>query len=368
MTKVQTLKFSALSSLFIGLLLSTSLLAQTTKAPVKSDGLEKSPTEVPYCDEVAGKYGPAIQLRANQECRTIYPCIECIERSNSKKNCTQMVVQPNMKSKCNVKVTEVGDPKTLQANHPIPKLDHKDFEVSIIQSPCYFDGVSLQVLANTVGMPGLEPPGGYRYTWTVDDLPMGSANNVSCVSGKTASVKVMQVATARTKTLTVAIEKGIKDIEDKPLPVANSVTKPVAVYQKISCFGNCPAYIIEIFRDGTVTWNGHANILPLGKKKGKVGLDVYAKLEEKARAIGFLKLNNAYPEDKIEDAAATIIYMNLDGTDKQVRNVFGAPEGLIELQKMFDLMIQNLGWAKTKPMPMQKKLEAPGKNNKASEN
>jgi hypothetical protein len=368
MTEFKNLKLYSLPFLLFCLFLSTSIQAQTTKAPVKSDGMEKSSTKVPYCDEVAGFYGPDMQTRANQECRTIYPCVECTERSNSKKNCVQMVVQPDKNSKCNVKVTEVGDPKTLQANHPLPKLDQKDFEVSIIQTPCYFDGVSLQVLANTVGMPGLEPPGGYSYTWTVDDLPMGSANNVYCVSGKTASVKVMQVATARTKTLTVAIEKGIKAIEDKPLPVANSVTKPVAVYQKTSCFGNCPAYVIEIFRDGTVTWNGHANILPLGKKKGKVGLDVYAKLEEKAQAIGFLKLNNAYPEDKIEDAAATVIYMNLDGTDKQVRNVFGAPEGLVELQKMFDVMIQNLGWARTKPMPMQKKLEAPGKNNKASEN
>jgi hypothetical protein len=368
MTEYKILKLYSLPFLLFCLFLSTSIQAQTTKAPVKSDGMEKSATKAPFCDEVAGFYGPDMQTRANQECRTIYPCVECIERSNSKKNCVQMVVQPNKNSKCHVKVTEVGDPKTLQANHPLPTLDHNDFEISIVQNPCYFDGVSLHVLAKTVGMPGLEPPGGYRYTWTVDDLPMGSANSVYCVSGKTASVKVMQVATARTKTLTVAINKDAKDIEDKPLPVSNSATKPIAVYQKISCFGNCPAYLIEVFRDGTVEWNGYANISPNGKKKGKIGLDVYAKIEEKARAIGFLKLNNAYPEDKIEDAAATVIYMNLDGKDKQVRNVFGAPEGLVELQGMFDTMIQKLGWAKPKPTPMQKKLDAPGKTTKASEN
>ncbi|MDO8365494.1 MAG: DUF6438 domain-containing protein [Saprospiraceae bacterium] len=142
---------------------------------------------------------------------------------------------------------------------------------------------------------------------------------------------------------------------------------PIAVYQKTSCFGTCPAYTVEFYKDGAVHWNGSANVIPMGQKRGKVSPDAVAKIVEKARAIGFMKLNNNYPEDIIEDAAATVIYMNIDGRDKQVTDIFGAPQGLTELEKMFDDQIQKLGWAKI-PAPVKKKVVAQGKSINASEN
>ncbi|MFN0176403.1 MAG: DUF6438 domain-containing protein [Saprospiraceae bacterium] len=357
---MKKISFSILTALAF-LFFTTTLVAQKTGAPGNAVEKKSSDTALPFCDQVMGNYGADLQKRANQECRTVYPCIDCIDRASNKVTCNQMVVQPNKDAICAVKATAVVEQATTQK---ILVLDQNDFALNIIQTPCFFAGITLKVLANRTNSTMADQPGDYQYAWTVDGVAMGSANNIYCVSGKTATVKVTQVATSRTKTMTVEISNRLQDNQ-----VPTNTSKPLAVYQKTSCFGTCPSYIVEFYNDGSVNWNGRANVLPLGQKRSKISADAYEKLEAKARAINFLNLKNSYPEEQIADASATILYMNIDGREKQVSDIFEAPKGLDELEKMFDDLIRKLGWAKAKtPAPMQKKLEAPNKDKKASGN
>lgn len=353
--------FPNLTSLpYLFLLLATPILAQKTGAPAPVTEKQSVPVKLPYCDELTTIYGKDLQKRANQECRTVYPCIECEDRVSKKATCNQIVVQPNKDARCGVMATVKGDPKNAETNKT--PLDPNDFALTIIQTPCCFGGITLNVLANRTVSTLADPPGAYRYSWTVDDVPVATSHDANCVSGKSATVKVTQIETGRMKSMTVEITSGMQDKQAPNVP-----TKPIAMYQKISCFGSCPAYTVEFYKDGAVHWNGLANIIPLGSKRGKITLDAFAKIVEKARAIDFLKLNNSYPEDKIEDAATTVIYLNIDGKDKQVTDVFDAPKGLDELEKMFDDMIQKLGWAKT-PLQVKNKAAAPVKTIHAADN
>ncbi|GEM_PF-1345591 len=367
--------FSILATLAF-LFFVTTLMAQQpvtpAKAAKKQSAAPASATEkqsgaatLPYCDQVAGYYGPDLQKRANQECRTIHPCIDCIDKKTQKQTCQQVTLHPDNSAPCGIAVTAVAEAKNPSSSHT--PLDQNDFALSIIQTPCYFDGVTLKVLANRMVSTMPDSPKDYTYTWSVDNQPMGSANYVYCVSGRMATVKVTQNATGNSKTTSVVISHVEQPgLNNKKPSVEN---KPIAGYQKTSCFGECPSYSVEIFNDGSVVWNGRAFTLPLGQKRGKVSAEIIAAIQEKARAIGFLKLNNTYPEEQIADAQATIVYLRLNGQDKQVTDIFEAPKGLDELEKMFDDLIRKQGWAKAKsPAPMQKKLEDPNKGNKASGN
>jgi hypothetical protein len=143
--------------------------------------------------------------------------------------------------------------------------------------------------------------------------------------------------------------------QDTAVPDTRPYGKPVASYHKTTCFGKCPSYKVAIYPDGTLTWEGIANTRPLTHKNAKISPETILQLQDKARSIDFLKLDAAYPPDPIADAQATIVYMELDGKTKQVSDIFGAPKGLKELEKMFEDLIKKQGW--NKPAPMQRKLE-----------
>jgi hypothetical protein len=338
-----------LSCLVIMVSLVSRVEAQNPKNPAKAPVMQSTV----YCNKVAEIYGKELQEKANMECRTVYPCIPCTKQETGEKSCVQLTIQPNQESKCRATV-KLADPKAVQS---APASESTTFTVSILQEPCFYDGVTLRAFVYTSNTTMPFNPKDYTYTWEVDGKPMGNGYQLYCVSGSVASVKVTQLATKQVKSEAVRISIGdltTQGAESTP------VMKPIAGYQKTSCFGECPAYSVSIYQDGTIDWNGIYFTQPLGRKSGKVTPETIKKLQEKAREIGFLKLQNAYPMEPIADANATIVFMILDGQPKQVTDVFGAPKELKELQKMFDDIIKKQGWAK--PAPMKKTVDNKPKN------
>lgn len=365
---------SSTMKLVFGLLAVFTLLFVTPSWAQKANPAAKAPAKekagkLPYCDQAAGFYGPDLQSRANLECRTVQPCVDCIDRANNKQTCVRVTVQPNQEASCRAQIKAVDDAKTAQAApNKAPTPDQNDFMLTLLQNPCYFDGITLQVQANRLNSTLPDNPKDYTYAWTIDNMPMGNSNYVYCASGRIASVKVTQIATGRS--MTKSVEIHYRDHQDMKKDLAiDPVNIPFAGYRKTGCYGECPAYSVEFYEDGTVTWNGILYTQPLGTKTGKISADAITKLKDKAREIGFLKLNDSYPDGKIADAESTILFMHLDGKKKQVTDVFGSPDGLKDLEKQFDNLIKQLGWAKSKTFtPTKKKVEKPSQNKASSGN
>ncbi|MCC7465337.1 MAG: hypothetical protein IT261_03665 [Saprospiraceae bacterium] len=324
--------------------LATRVEAQNPKNPAKAPAMQSAV----YCNQVAELYGKELQEKANRECRTVYPCIPCTQQETGAKTCMQLTIQPSQESKCRATV-KLADPKTGQS---APASESTAFTVSILQEPCFYDGVTLRAFVYTSNTTMPFNPKDYTYTWEVDGKPMGNSFQLYCVSGGVASVKVTQVATKQVGSASVNISFG-----DQTTQMTENGTgvKPIAGYQKLSFFGECPTYSVAIYQDGTIDWNGLYFTNPLGKRSGKVTPETIKKLQDKARDMGFLKMQNAYPMDPIADANGTIVFMILDGQPKQVTDNFGAPKELKELQKMFDDIIKKQGWAK--PAPMKKTVD-----------
>ncbi|MBL7808574.1 MAG: hypothetical protein JNN28_12190, partial [Saprospiraceae bacterium] len=281
------------------------------------------------------------------------PCVDCKDQNTGVKTCVQLAIQPDKNAKCRATIKPVVDPKVAQAAPSTsPTMDQNDFKVVILQEPCFDRGITLRAWAYSMNTTMPSNPKDYTYSWEVDGKPMGNSQQLYCITGSIASVKVTQVSTKRVKSETVEIKYGDQTTQATE---STPVIRPIAGYMKTSCFGECPAYTVWFYEDGTAAWEGHYFTTPLGKKTGKIAAADIKKIQDKARTIGFMKLQDSYPEEIIADAQATIVFMMLDGKSKQVTDVFGAPKGLKELEKIFDDVIKKQGWAK--PAPMQKKLD-----------
>ena len=55
------------------------------------------------------------------------------------------------------------------------------------------------------------------------------------------------------------------------LAVTAAGTPPIATLERTMCLGDCPAYRIEVFKDGRVEWEGTAYVKAVGKKSRKLG-------------------------------------------------------------------------------------------------
>ncbi len=307
--------------------LSPALWAQKTPGQT----INKKPATA-YCDQIPNQIKKDLKTRANQECRTVYHCYECTTRDSGKKTCVPVAVQPDKSALCGV-VEPVTASKT-EAPQTETLTGGPDFKLDYIATWCFAGGVTLQALVLELPYSGPDAEKQYQYLWTVDGKKVGEKAIVNCISGKLAELTVTQIATGRSHSLRLNINQS-----------AVSPSKPVAAFAKSSCFGKCPAFSVEFYPDGTVHWNGLSNVSPKGKRKATLPASILAQIREKATQIRFFELNDRYPETQIVDAQRTTFFLNIDGREKQVVSILGAPEGLKELDQLFMEIIRRQGWA-----------------------
>ena len=76
--------------------------------------------------------------------------------------------------------------------------------------------------------------------------------------------------------------------------------------QKKSCYGKCPIYVIEIFKNGSLIFNGKKNVEKIGVYNSKLTKEDMSKILDKAKHIKFQKLQNEYIES-LNDLPRTIL-------------------------------------------------------------
>lgn len=311
-------------------LLSSQLVAQTDPNPSNND--------LPYCETVKEKYQATLQEAANAESRTIFHCIDCLDRATSERRCELIVVQPDPKNtgKPVVKI-EPDAPSVGTGERIVPA----PLRVEILQSHCFAGGTNLSVaifdafnrllLSEDCSNPD------FSFLWEIDDSKAGHYPHQFCVSGKTAKVVVRQNST------------GIEVVKNITLSNSNDsgvgVPTMLAAYRKTSCLaGNCPVFNFEIYPDGRAFWTGTANVKTLGVHEKKLPPATIAKIIEAATQARLLSLKDRYPDCQVWDVASTVIYFRHNGQQKQITYFMGAPESLIVFEKFLDGVARSLGW------------------------
>ena len=141
--------------------------------------------------------------------------------------------------------------------------------------------------------------------------------------------------------------KGIKTL-NIPEGVDSNL---VISLQRTACFGQCPVYKVEIFKDGTVKYKGTAHIKKHGQHEATATMAFIKNILQKAAVINYMALSDKYPkgDNMIADIPSTISYVRIDNEGKMITNNFDAPKELIEFERWLEKEIDGLEWKEVKP-------------------
>ena len=113
--------------------------------------------------------------------------------------------------------------------------------------------------------------------------------------------------------------------------------KKIISLEKTACFGRCPVFKIIIYNNGECLYNGIKFVKKSGEYNLKINEREVDEILSQAKEIGFDNLKNEYSE-RITDLPTTYIMIN----NKKIKDYYGAPTELKDLEKLIESMILNL--------------------------
>ena len=105
--------------------------------------------------------------------------------------------------------------------------------------------------------------------------------------------------------------------------------------ERTGCFGTCPTYILSIYGDGRVVYNGKYFVKTKGIQNFQISQDKVRELVNEFYRIGYFSLQDKY-DAPVTDLPTTTTSITIDGKTKKVVNYYGAPKNLGELENKID--------------------------------
>ena len=121
-----------------------------------------------------------------------------------------------------------------------------------------------------------------------------------------------------------------------------------ASIEKGFCFGNCPAYKMYIYCEGFVALTALRGNKINGSFSSNVSPNQLNLLLAKAKEIKFEDMKSVYDNKSVTDLPMVETSIVLSGKHKNVKRRYEYPREILELEKMFDNLLDELEWEKTK--------------------
>ena len=162
---------------------------------------------------------------------------------------------------------------------------------------------------------------------------------VSCKNRKEAKqeaqIKVESKFPVSDNTEDLSPEQAKLEPDDRQIGVTLiSISKSV-------CFGICPAYSAQIFKDGTLIYEGIKNVENIGKFKGKVDLNALNGTIKEVSIIGFFSLNAVYDNENVTDLPTTVTYVNNKGKTKKVVCRYDCDPRIKKVNKVIEGLVKS---------------------------
>lgn len=99
-------------------------------------------------------------------------------------------------------------------------------------------------------------------------------------------------------------------------------------FQRVGCFGTCPAYSITIHGDGRVEFNGKSHVKEIGAREGRIELDKIRALASDFAKTKFLAIPEDYSPSKCKgpfctDMATAVTQLTVKGITHHVSHYYG---------------------------------------------
>jgi hypothetical protein len=136
--------------------------------------------------------------------------------------------------------------------------------------------------------------------------------------------------TAVQKTTTKKTSK--KAATKKPAPTEAG---PVITFERTPCFGTCPSYVMQVYADGRVAYEGRRFVPKEGKQELTLPAATVTDMLQQAKNAHFETFEKTYSSG-VTDVPSTIVTIRQpDGTLKKVTMEGNAPENVRELFTYF---------------------------------
>ena len=133
--------------------------------------------------------------------------------------------------------------------------------------------------------------------------------------------------------------------DDPPATPAACSDAPDTVIAGLSrgrCFGSCPAYDIDVQKDGTLLYHGEAFVEQIGDRTGMIDAATVEQLQQSFLDAGFYGFADLYDDVQATDLPSLELRFVCDGQSKTVHVEGGDPStplAIPELAERFDVLV-----------------------------
>lgn len=109
--------------------------------------------------------------------------------------------------------------------------------------------------------------------------------------------------------------------------------------ERTPCFGRCPVYVIKIYEDGLLLYQGKRNVADTGCHYRKISKQELASLKQAFSNVGFFEMADSYPESERApvDLPSCIIFFKSGNQEKTITDHhWKTPEKLALLERKID--------------------------------
>ncbi len=117
------------------------------------------------------------------------------------------------------------------------------------------------------------------------------------------------------------------------------------LHERTPCYGQCPVYTLKVHPDRKAELRvKRSSELDKGHYKGTVPEQKIEAIKEKARSISFFELDKVYDDENVTDLPSRTTRLQFGGKKHEVRNRYGGPDGLEELEKLIQKLVEENEW------------------------
>jgi uncharacterized protein DUF6438 len=144
---------------------------------------------------------------------------------------------------------------------------------------------------------------------------------------------------------------GTRDVSERELATALPYER--IELERSGCFGSCPAFLLQLNRDGSATWEGRAYSAPGGRQVGTVGLAAFARMCWFVEKLNLESLAGDYNATWTDDSTTTVRLFKPDGKVVVFRD-YGrrSPIEVFALADMIELVAHRNGWAQREELAL----------------
>lgn len=139
--------------------------------------------------------------------------------------------------------------------------------------------------------------------------------------------------------------ENVDDPEKEVMEQADQTDSLFASLSRTPCFGKCPIFKMYIYESGTVILEGKQFLDLIGTYRTTITEEQKQAFIDKAIFIGFMDLEEKY-DSPITDLPSATTTIRIDGVRKEVYRRADYPRKILQLEQLFDDLLESEKWEK----------------------